>query len=86
MSVASEREDWFDEGAVAYQATVEPRELLRLIEEFATGPSVAEDPLTRLWRDADDSHLSGAEAVAALREWHRQAEPARRQRRLRRRG
>ena len=51
---------------------------------FATGPSVADDPLTKLWQGADASHQSGADAVVELRERMRQAkdseQPPRRRR------
>jgi hypothetical protein len=84
MSMPDEH-DWFDESAVAFQTSGERTPMLRLIEQFATAPSVAEDPLTRLWRDADDSRRSGADAVEALRARRRQ-EAIRKPKRTWRRG
>ena len=40
---------------------------------FATGPRIADDPLTQLWQGADASRQSGADAVVELRERMRQA-------------
>jgi hypothetical protein len=75
-------DDWFDDGEAGWQAAAERR------LEFSglpPGPSLADDPLTRLWQDAEPSPETGAAAVAALRETRKrheaEAAPKRRWRR-----
>jgi hypothetical protein len=63
-------EDWFDEGDVRSQVPVPPSVLLRGEKEPQS--SLADDPMTRLWQDAEERE-TGADAVEAIRARRRQA-------------
>lgn len=44
----------------------------------ASGPTVADSPMSRIWKNANDTHGRGAEAVARLlRERREDSEPTR---------
>jgi hypothetical protein len=78
--MSNERGNWLDKGEVIRTAPPERSGRLGRSEEFASNQSLAQDPLTRLWRNADDRG-TGAEAVERIRERKRQeveAQPKRR--------
>ena len=62
----------FDDDEVAWHAPADRTRMRRLVDDYAA-PSIADDPLTRLWKRADASRETGADAVSKIRERNRRA-------------
>jgi hypothetical protein len=77
--VSDGAEDWHDEGAVGWQAPVQPAVPPRR-EKPASASSFTDDPLTRLWQGVEDRE-TGAEAVEAMRKRKREERKRSRRRR-----